>query len=79
MIKLDPMATVPDTARARPTYLSSTMKNYAGGEGERSGQDACPWRDTGNECGRAVLAARQNNNIFNNSHGSSNLILLNVE
>ena len=27
IIKLDPMATVPDTARARPTYLSSTMKN----------------------------------------------------
>jgi hypothetical protein len=41
IIKLDPMATVPDTARARPTYLSSTMKNNAGGEeeGERSGRD----------------------------------------
>jgi len=26
MMKLDPMATVPDTARARPIYLSSTMK-----------------------------------------------------
>jgi hypothetical protein len=26
IIKLDPMATVPDTARARPIYLSSTMK-----------------------------------------------------
>jgi len=40
MIKLDPMATVPDTARARPTYLSSTMKNNTGGEGEgeRSGE-----------------------------------------
>ena len=33
IIKLDPMATVPDTARARPTYLSSTMKKYVGGEG----------------------------------------------
>ena len=41
MIKLDPMATVPDTARARPTYLSSTMKNDAdgNGEGERSGRE----------------------------------------
>lgn len=38
MIKLDPMATVPDTARARPTYLSSTMKNNVGGEGERLGK-----------------------------------------
>jgi hypothetical protein len=26
IIKLDPMATVPDTARARPIYLSSTMR-----------------------------------------------------
>jgi hypothetical protein len=43
MIKLDPMATVPDTARARPTYLSSTMKNYVGGEGG--------W--LGERCGRA--------------------------
>lgn len=42
MIKLDPMATVPDTARARPTYLSSTMKNDANGEGEgeKSGREA---------------------------------------
>jgi hypothetical protein len=40
MIKLDPMATVPDTARARPTYLSSTMKNYVSDEGERLGK----WR-----------------------------------
>jgi hypothetical protein len=42
IIKLEPMATVPDTARARPTYLSSTMKKDAGGEGEgeRSGREA---------------------------------------
>ena len=32
IIKLDPMATVPDTARARPIYLSSTMRNYTNGE-----------------------------------------------
>lgn len=32
IIKLDPMATVPDTARARPIYLSSTMKNDVGDE-----------------------------------------------
>jgi hypothetical protein len=41
MIKLDPMATVPDTARARPTYLSSTMNSDAGGEGERSRAGGC--------------------------------------
>jgi hypothetical protein len=43
IIKLDPMATVPDTARARPTCLSSTMKIDAGGEGEWSGKE-WPWR-----------------------------------
>ena len=49
IIKLEPMATVPDTARARPTYLSSTMKRDAGGEGEgeRSGEKLWPGRDTG--------------------------------
>lgn len=49
IIKLDPMATVPDTARARPTYLSSTMKKYVGGEGGwlggwgRAGYGKCGW------------------------------------
>jgi len=38
MIKLDPMATVPDTARARPTYLSSTMKSDAGGAVREKGR-----------------------------------------
>ena len=55
MIKLDPMATVPDTARARPTYLSSTMKSGAGGEGERSGEGGCGGR--GNCDGITVQAA----------------------
>lgn len=32
IIKLDPMATVPDTAKARPIYLSSSMKGLVGGE-----------------------------------------------
>ncbi len=38
MIKLDPMATVPDTARARPMYLSSSMKDLVGGEEEDVGE-----------------------------------------
>jgi hypothetical protein len=49
MIKLDPMATVPDTARARPTYLSSTMKSDANGEEREKGRGERLWRgrDTG--------------------------------
>lgn len=34
IIKLDPMATVLDNARARPIYLSSNMTNYRNDEGE---------------------------------------------
>ena len=34
IIKLDPMATVLDNARARPIYLSSTMRNYRNDEGK---------------------------------------------
>jgi len=34
IIKLDPMATVLDKARARPIYLSSTMRNYRNDEGK---------------------------------------------
>lgn len=34
IIKLDPMATVLDNARARPIYLSSTMRNYRNDDGE---------------------------------------------
>ena len=42
IIKLDPMATVPDTARARPIYLSSTMKSDVGDEGEGAAWEAWP-------------------------------------
>jgi hypothetical protein len=42
IIKLDPMATVPDTARARPIYLSSTMKKYGCDEGEGLLREAWP-------------------------------------
>jgi hypothetical protein len=38
IIKLDPMATVPDTANARPIYLSSSMKGLVGGEKEVVGE-----------------------------------------
>lgn len=38
IIKLDPMATVPDTANARPIYLSSSMKGLVRGEKEVVGE-----------------------------------------
>ena len=57
IIKLDPIATVPDTARARPIYLSSTMKNDAGGEGEgeRSGREAVAGAGHGEGKGNNVM------------------------